>query len=153
MVESGINIGVHLLILLLFSSGYMLIKGEFVFTFFPLAMYKKIKLSVILRGGYAYSRGYVYWFCQMFQGLRLFKGVRLFRSLEYQKLFWPFTVWINCSSDLKIFANSRPSASNFKRFFYHLNEFKLIFNIGEHSNTYDNRCFWDMLDLPTLLHA
>ena len=27
----------------------------------------------------------------------------------YQKLFWPFTVWINCSSDLKIFANSRPS--------------------------------------------
>ena len=46
-------------------------------------MYKKIKLLVILRGGYAYSRGYVYCFCQMFQGLRLFKGVRLFRSLEY----------------------------------------------------------------------
>ena len=34
----------------------------------------------------------------------------------YQKLFWPFTVWINCSSDLKNFANSRPSASNFKSF-------------------------------------
>ena len=32
----------------------------------------------------------------------------------YQKLFWPFTVWINCSSDLKHFANSWPSASNFK---------------------------------------
>jgi len=31
----------------------------------------------------------------------------------YQKLFWPFTVWINFSSDLKNFANSRPSASNF----------------------------------------
>ena len=31
-------------------------------------------------------------------------------------MFWPFTVWINCSSDLKSFANSRPSASNFKSF-------------------------------------
>ena len=30
-----------------------------------------------------------------------------------QKLFWPFTVWINCSCDLKIFANSCPSVSNF----------------------------------------
>ena len=33
-----------------------------------------------------------------------------------QKLFWPFTVWINCSSDLKNFEKSRPSASNFKSF-------------------------------------
>ena len=31
-------------------------------------------------------------------------------------MFWPFTVRINCSSDLKNFANSRPSASNFKSF-------------------------------------
>ena len=94
--DSGINVGVHLLIFGLFSSGYVLIKGGtfinffifyllniFFLLFFPSAMYKKIKLSVILRGGYAYSRGYVYCFCQMFQGLRLFKGVRLFRSLEY----------------------------------------------------------------------
>ena len=29
---------------------------------------------------------------------------------------WPFTVWINCSNDLKTFTNSRPSASNFKSF-------------------------------------
>ena len=98
-LDSGINVGVRLLIFGLFSSGYVLIKGgTFInfffiflsfkylfFTFFPSAMYKKIKLSVILRGGYAYSRGYVYCFCQMFQGLRLFKGVRLFRSLEYKK--------------------------------------------------------------------
>ena len=35
----------------------------------------------------------------------------------YQKLFWPFIVWINCSSDLKNFTNSQPSASNFKSFF------------------------------------
>ena len=27
----------------------------------------------------------------------------------YQKLFWLFTVWINSSSDLKKFSNSRPS--------------------------------------------
>ena len=31
-------------------------------------------------------------------------------------MFWPFTVWLNCSSDLKTFANSQPSASNFKSF-------------------------------------
>ena len=29
------------------------------------------------------------------------------KAFCYQKLFWPFTVWINCSSDLKNFANSR----------------------------------------------
>ena len=34
----------------------------------------------------------------------------------YQNLFWPFNVWINCSNDHKNFANSRPSASNFKSF-------------------------------------
>ena len=38
------------------------------------------------------------------------------KAFCYQKLFWPFTVRINCSSDLKNFANSRPSASNFKSF-------------------------------------
>ena len=107
-LDSGINVGVRLLIFGIFSSGYVLIKGGmfinfFIFyfisltailsglrncfffllnIFFPSAVYKKIKISVILRGGYAYSRGYVYCFCQMFQGLRLFKGVRLFRSLE-----------------------------------------------------------------------
>ena len=30
------------------------------------------------------------------------------KAFCYQKLSWPFTVWINCSSDLKKFANSRP---------------------------------------------
>ena len=38
------------------------------------------------------------------------------KAFCYRKLFWPFTVWINCSSDLKNLANSRPSASNFKSF-------------------------------------
>ena len=30
-------------------------------------------------------------------------------------MFWGFSVWINCSSDLKKFANSLPSASNLKK--------------------------------------
>ena len=38
------------------------------------------------------------------------------------KLFWP-TVRKNCSSDLKNFANSRPSASNFKSFSRLLEQF------------------------------
>ena len=38
------------------------------------------------------------------------------KAFCYQKLFWPFTVWINCSSDLKNFVNSWPSAWNFKSF-------------------------------------
>ena len=40
-------------------------------------------------------------------------------------MFWPFTVWINCSSDLKFFANSRPSAYNFKKFSRSLEQFFL----------------------------
>ena len=43
----------------------------------------------------------------------------------YQNLFWPFTVWINCSSDLKHFANSQPSSSNFKSFSWSLEQFFL----------------------------
>ena len=33
------------------------------------------------------------------------------------KICWPFIVQINCSSDLKNLANSRPLASNFRSFF------------------------------------
>ena len=47
------------------------------------------------------------------------------KAFCYQKLFWPFTVWINCSSDLKKFSNSRPSASNFKSFSRSLEHFFL----------------------------
>ena len=36
------------------------------------------------------------------------------KAFCYLKLFWPFTVWINCSSDLKNFANSR---LEFQKFF------------------------------------
>ena len=45
------------------------------------------------------------------------------KAFCYQKLFWPFTSWMNCSIDLKNFANSRPLASNFKRFFQSLEHF------------------------------
>ena len=38
------------------------------------------------------------------------------KTFCYKTLLWPFTVWMNCSSDLKKFATSRPSASNFKSF-------------------------------------
>jgi hypothetical protein len=47
------------------------------------------------------------------------------KAFCYQKLFWPFTVWINCSSDLKIFANSWPSVSNPKSFSRSLQHFFL----------------------------
>ena len=40
-------------------------------------------------------------------------------------MFWPFTVWINYFSDFKNFANSWPSASNFKSFSRSLEQFFL----------------------------
>ena len=57
------------------------------------------------------------------------------KAFCYQKLFWPFTVWINCSSDLKNFANSRPSASNFKSFSGSLEQFFLT--VGQ--NNFGNK--------------
>ena len=47
------------------------------------------------------------------------------QALCYQKLFRPFTIWINCSSDPKNFATSRPSALNFKSFSRTLEQFFL----------------------------
>ena len=45
------------------------------------------------------------------------------KSIVFQKLFCLFTVPINCSSDLKKFANSQHSASNFKTFSQSLQHF------------------------------
>ena len=53
------------------------------------------------------------------------------KAFCYQKLFWPFTVWINCSSDLKNFANSWPSASNFKNFSWSVEHFFL--SVGQNN--------------------
>ena len=66
------------------------------------------------------------------------------KAFCYQKLFWPFTVWINCSSDLKNFANSRPSTSNFKSFSRSLEQFFLT--VGQ--NYFGNKIplmnpFWE----------
>ena len=78
------------------------------------------------------------------------------KALCYQKLFWPFTVWINCSRDLKRFANSRPSASNFKSFSQSLEHFFLT--VGQ--NNFVNKipvllwtnvifCFQNFQDMTT----
>ena len=57
------------------------------------------------------------------------------KAFCYQKFFWPFTVWINCSSDLRNIANSWPSASNFKSFSRSLVQFflKVV------QNNFDNK--------------
>ena len=57
------------------------------------------------------------------------------KTFCYQKLFSPFTVRRNCSSDLKIFANSRPSASNFNFFSWSLEHFFLT--VGQ--NNFGNK--------------
>ena len=56
------------------------------------------------------------------------------KAFCYQKLFWPFTVWTNCSSDLNFFVNSRPSASNFKIFSRSLEQFFLT--VGQNNFGY-----------------
>ena len=57
------------------------------------------------------------------------------KAFCYQRLFWPFTVWTNCSSDLKKILNSRPSASNFKKFSQSLEQFFLT--VGQ--NNFGNK--------------
>ena len=69
-------------------------------------------------------------------------------------LFWPFTVWTNCSSDLKIFANSQPSSSNFKSFSRSLEQFFLT--VGQ--NNFGNEipflirivCFYYSTDMNNI---
>ena len=56
------------------------------------------------------------------------------KALCHQKLFWPFTIWINCSSDLKNFANSLPSASNFTSFSRSLEHFFLTVGQNNFAN-------------------
>ena len=57
------------------------------------------------------------------------------KALCYQKLFWSFTARTDCSSYLKFFANSWPSASNFKSFSQSLEHFFLT--VGQ--NNFDNK--------------
>ena len=67
------------------------------------------------------------------------------KAFCYQELFRPFTVWINCSSDLKIFANSRLSAPKFKSFSRSLEQFFLT--VGQ--NNFGNKI--PFLRLPPLV--
>ena len=50
-------------------------------------------------------------------------------------MFWPFTVWINCSNNFENFENSRRSASNFKSFSRSLEHFFLT--VGQ--NNFGNK--------------
>ena len=69
------------------------------------------------------------------------------KALCYQKLFCLFTVWKKYSSNLKNFANSRPSASNFKSFSQSLEQFFLT--IGQ--NNFCNKIpFLPKLFWPTV---
>ena len=70
------------------------------------------------------------------------------KAFCYQKLFWPFTVWTNCSSDLKIFANSRHSTSNFKIFSWWLEQFFLT--VGQ--NNFGNKIPFSLLKYLIFMH-
>ena len=85
--HSGINVGVRSLIFGLFSSGYVLIKGSmfinffnffifsiFFLTFFPSAMYKKIKLSVTLKRGLGLFKGLCLLFLPNVPGATVIQG-------------------------------------------------------------------------------
>ena len=56
------------------------------------------------------------------------------KAFCYHQLFWTFTIWINCSADLKIFVNSQPSASNFKSFSRSLHQFFLAVGQNDFCN-------------------
>ena len=68
------------------------------------------------------------------------------KAFCYQKLFWSFTVWINCFSDLKNFANSRPTALNFKSFSRSLEQFFLTVGQNNFGNKIPllTRCSWKL---------
>ena len=60
-------------------------------------------------------------------------------------MFWPFTVWMNCSSDLKNFANHQLSALNFKSFSQSLEAFFLTVgqnNFGNKLPFYNRKFFF-----------
>ena len=62
------------------------------------------------------------------------------KAFFYQKLFWPFTVQTNCSSDLKFFTNSRPSTLNFKIYSRSLEQ--LFLTVGQ--NNFGNFRYRDL---------
>ena len=83
--------------------------------------------------------------CSIFWDLRNLQE-QVKKAFCYQKLFWPFTAWINCSSDLKNFANSWPSASNFKSFSWSLEQFFLT--VGQ--NNFGNKIQFFILNYQNI---
>ena len=71
--------------------------------------------------------------CSIFWGLKNLQE-QVKKAFCCQKLFWPFTVWIDCSSDLKSFENSQPLASNFKSFSQSLEYFFLTLGQNNFGN-------------------
>ena len=63
-------------------------------------------------------------------------------------MFWNFTVWINCSSELKIFANSWLSASNFKSLTRSLKQFFLTVD----QNNFGNKIWFHLVNSKLILH-
>ena len=80
------------------------------------------------------SKMFSNYFC-MFINPNIFFQEQVKKAFCDQKLFWPFTVWKNCSSDFKNFANSLPPASNFKSFSRSLGQFFLT--VGQ--NNFGNK--------------
>ena len=66
---------------------------------------------------------------------------QLKKAFCYIILFWPFTFWITCSRDVNIFANSWPSASNFKSFSQSVEE------LGQWLHLLDKPIFIDKLPI------
>jgi hypothetical protein len=71
----------------------------------------------------------------------------------YLKLFWPFIVQTNCSRDLKIFANSRLKAENFKKFSPSLEQFFLTVGQNNFGNKIGVKIPWIKFTLISSLLA
>ena len=66
-------------------------------------------------------------------------------------MFWPFTVWISCASNLKKFENSRPSALNFKFFSRSIEHFFLKVGQNNFGNKLPKLRFQNDFDPPLWL--
>ena len=74
-----------------------------------------------------------FWIPNIFFPIRIQEQVT--KAFCFKSFFWPFTVLINCSSDLKKCSNSRTSTSNFKSSSRSLEQFFLT--VGQ--NNFDNK--------------
>ena len=77
------------------------------------------------------------------------------KAFCYQKLLWPFTVWINWSSDLKNFVNSRAPTWNFKSFSQSLEQFFLTLGQNNFGNKiplfWYQTSLWEVLEVESYL--